>query len=252
VRSKRIGPGALFALVALLCGLGAAWLGTRLVESARRTAPVLVARALIPPMQRIAGGDVAVARLPVAAVPADALANPAEAVGSYARVGFAPGAVVQRSALARGDGSSLDAQLTAAEAARGGGGAALRAVPLPLDAAHGYGLVAAGDRVDVVVAADKVGGGLVQTAARGVLVEAKLPAAGRGDLLAGQDATAAGSGVLVLALSPEEAERVLLGEILGQVTVLLDPLSGIEAQSAPALTAAEWAAVPTGLRQGGR
>lgn len=252
LRTRLPSAGSLFALIAVLCGLGAAYLAGRMLTAAQHLVPVVVAKRSVGPLQLLAATDLRATRLPAAAIPSGAIARLAEAAGAYTRVGLVSGQIIQRAALADPhDPAAYSLALTQADARETPAGVPLRAVPLYVDAAHGFPLLQPGDHVDLLVATNQPGGALVETIARYAPVEALIPSGTQSTSLApDRPTTGATAGVAVLDLTPGQAEQLAMGEILGKVTVTLDPLSGIEAQPVPPLTQEQWSGQVVGARAG--
>jgi len=239
-----------FLLVALGCGLAAATLAVRSVSAARREVDVVVARREVAPLTAIAGADIAVSAVPVAAVPPDALRSAVGLVGRFTRLGLAPGEVVTPEALGAPAGGTSAADVRLAALAAACGSAASGAAPpakaagpacadvvaeaVPLDADQGFSIVQPGDRVDIAAAYGLSAGTVAQVVVADAPVLDKLggtagPQPGLGA------AAGATSGWLVLGLSPADALRVQLAEASGKIAVLVRPLGA--APEDPALTA---------------
>ncbi|MDI3297609.1 MAG: RcpC/CpaB family pilus assembly protein [Bacillota bacterium] len=222
---------ALAAVFALLAGVTA----HVYLASLNRTETVVVAKATVPPMSMIDPSLLTTASVPATAAPADALRSIGDAAGKFTAVGIAKGAVVTKAMLLSvepgGSGSVWDARLLALEsdaATRG-----LQAFPLPLDQSGGYTLIQAGDRVDVLVAARGAQGPAQASAVvAGALVLGKIDQGGSSNNAnvvglsgggSGQQQSSAQSGVVVLALARQDAERLLTAEASGgKLALILD------------------------------
>jgi Flp pilus assembly protein CpaB len=211
-----------------------------------RQVSVVVAVHDIPPLSPILPGDVALRPVPATAVPRTGVyRSVTPLIGQFVQYGIVAGDVVRpQMLLAMPAGSSpLDVQLREASQAAG---MALEAVPLPLDQAAGFTLPHPGDRVSIVGVLNPPGGQGSGQMAKFVLRHALVLAV----LAPGQQSTAvkatpfggsaavpttgqaqATSGVLVLALPPTDAERLVLAEAAGKVTLVLDQLP--QGQQAP-------------------
>lgn len=214
-------------VLSLLFALGAAMAANAFIRSVAAGVPVVVAAKALDPMEPITPDAVKVETRPKAGLPSDAIRNLSDAVGKFARTGLVPGMVLQRSMLA-GDASEgitgLDARLSDISK-----DTPLRAFPLKLTEAQGYSLVRVGHRVDVL-AAVKTGAGTVS----GVVV-ANVPVLAKIDKAQDQGTIGvpgsgpqpnrpAPEGIVVLALTPQDAARVALAAQLGgQVVLMLRP-----------------------------
>lgn len=203
-----------------------------------RQVMVVVATRDIQPLAPIMPGDVEVRPVPATAVPkSDAYHSTAALIGHFVQYGVVAGDVVRpQMLLATPEGSSsLNVQLREASAK---GGTALEAVPLPLDQSGGFTLPQPGDRVSILGVLNPPGAGgqgqgqvskvvighvlVLSVIAPGSVPAAKAtPFGGSASAPTGAQAT---SGVLVLALTPTEAERLVLAEAAGKVTLVLDEL----------------------------
>ncbi len=242
----RRGGAVWFLLVAVVCGLGAAWLAVRSVAAARREVPVVMARREVAPLTRLRPGDVMVADVPAAALPPGALRAVRAAAGHFTRMGLVPGEIVTASALNGGvtAASAFDVRLAglaetqrcggqasnppspAASAAgapsAGGGCRPLVAMSLPISADQGFEMVHTGDSVDVVAGYGVHAGTVAQIVASDVPVLEKV-ASGQGGVPGVAPASGATSGYLVVGVSPEQALRLQLVLTEGKPAVLLEP-----------------------------
>lgn len=218
-------------LLAVVFALAAGLSAHAYLVAQNRTEEVVVAKATIPPMAELDPALLGTARLPASAVPADAFRRVADAAGLYTQVGVVRGAVVTRSMTlslaapgAPGPGSQWAAKLVMLQrqaATRG-----LEAFPLPLDQNGGYTLVQAGDRADVMATV----GGAGQGGAKAGIVVADVLVLGKLDqstsnanvvnMSNGGQTTTSTSGVVVLAVTPADAQRILAAEAASQKLVL--------------------------------
>ena len=245
----RRGGALWWVLAAVLCALVAGSVAVRAVTAARRETPVVIARADVPPLTRVTGGDVAVVEMPAAALPAGALRTSAAAVGHFTRMGLVPGEMLTAAALGGGvsRASGFDVRLArlagvatcakapavpAPTAAHGrtqtavGGCRDLVAMALPASADQGFQLIRSGDRVDVAATYPLQRGTVAQIVAANVPVMARIGnAQGAAPTIPGSQAAALGpsSGWLILGLPPATALRVHLAETAGKVAVFLQP-----------------------------
>ena len=214
------------------------WLGRR----ANRQVDAVVAVRAIPPLHAIAPGDLAVRRVPfpVAAREGGFATNPAGFTGRLTSYGILAGAVLHPGELmpASLSETALDALLQQVTRQTG---KPMVAVPVSLGQSQGFTLPAAGDRVTLfaTVSAGQGGGGSAGGVANGpqaavIVSRARvLSVLSPGGASSGptvpfatgggvQTPSAATSGVLVLALTPTQAQRVVLAEHAGQFTLVLD------------------------------
>lgn len=224
--------------VSLVLALAAAW-GARLyMAQASATKTVVVATRAIAPMSVIAATDLALAPRPVGMVPPDALTEVADAVGRFTTYGFLPSDMIRGHALLseRPDTASpLTAKLT--EIARRAQDEGLRAVPLALDAEHGFNLAQVGDRVDLIGVGVKSGATLTTVVvAQGVELMAKLPDVQTSGIDVGPAPEEMTKGVAVVVVDPLTAERVVTAASLGRIWMVLDPAGVSEAPPVPAIT----------------
>lgn len=179
----------------------------------------LVVRRPLSPGERLTDADLRVTALPLAyahakAVPADALAL---VIDRNLRDGLAEGEVLLWSALA--PEASVDARLSAM--VRKGE----RAVAIGVDAiaAVGY-FVAPGDRVDLFLSTRQLGSQVVAPILQNVSVLAV------GNALAGQSAPES-YGRIVVSVTPQEAELLLLAQQVGKLSLLLRQADDVEAEA---------------------
>lgn len=237
----RSGNGSVYFIVfGLLAAALAGWWTWSAQQSARRTEAVLVAARNVPPMTAIMPGDLQLAQVPLAAVPAGAFRRQGAVVGQYLRYGLLRGQVLQRAGLAAAPAESgpADAQLTAVAA----GNAQMRAVAVPLQAETGLDLPQPGDHVDLLAVLKGGASAQARLLASDVLVLDQIaigvsPAAatpGTGPQPALEQ------GALVLALTVDQAEQVALAQSMGQVEALLDPLGTPRPATPAPFVAAQW------------
>ena len=243
-----------FWLASALLAVAAAGLVALLVHRYQRTERVVVARVALAPWSLVTAGDLTYARRPVAGLLPGTLLAPSVAVGRFALTGLVPGQAVTTANLSgAGLGSAYDAQLAAldgitrhctsgtvatppAVVAAGSGVpkgqvrcGRYEALVLPLGAKHGYDLLHAGSRVDLWATCPTPSGEIAQAVVSGVLVMARFapgtsaPIVGAKGQSVVQTPTA---GIVVLAVTPGQAGRIVLAGKLGQFTAVLQPLGG--------------------------
>ena len=229
----------ILAGILLIAGsfFGVLWMGTR----AARTVEAVVAVHDIPPMHVIGPGDVALRQVPAQVADAEGgyAARIPVVLGRLAVFGVPAGAVVHPDDVAPASaGSSLDVALTQLSRQYG---VALQAVPLALNQAQGFSLPAPGDLVTVyatLTAAPQGGPSGAPGSGQGepevvpvlwrVPVLAVFGAGGSGPSVpfsggsSASTAPGATSGVLVLALTATEAQKLALAEQAGSITLVLD------------------------------
>lgn|GEM_PF-4374525 len=217
------------------CFLGMLWLGHR----AQRTEMAVVAVQTIPPLQPITAADVTLKPVPAVEVHGARYVTASVVVGRFSQYGIFAGTVLQPGMLMTGTGglSTLDVQLNNASKQTH---QTLEAVPLPLNQSAGFTLPVDGDYVTLIGVLQKPPSGTRTTStqqaqvviARGlvlsVLAPQSSPTPGVGISGGSQPpaATQATSGVLVLGLTLQQAEKVALAESMGKVTLLLDKANG--------------------------
>jgi pilus assembly protein CpaB len=212
-RSSRRRAGALwwrlrFVVAAVCCGLAASAAASAARPAPPATVPVVVTTREVPAGTSLAAGDVEVLRVAAELAP-EALRTADDAVGRTASVRLSPGTALQPSLVAAGD--------LAAAAPEGKVVSAVR-----LDPAVSR-LLAAGDRVDLLVAVDETGAPDTPDPylARGAVV---VPGRGEeptGGLLGSAASTE--QDVTLVAVRPEEAERLASVAGWGTVTAVLVP-----------------------------
>lgn len=202
-----------FVVAATCCGVAAA-----AVVAALSPAPPASVAVVVTAREVEAGSSVVAADVQVTEVPADlapaGLRSVDDAVGRTASVRIAPGTVLQESLVAAGDlGAAAPAGTVVA--------------PVRLDPGVS-GLLTAGDRVDLLVAAgatgpDGAGDGPADDPylARGaVVVPGRAEGTASGGLLGTSTSTA---DVTLVAVLPDEAERLAAVAGWGEVTAVLVP-----------------------------
>ncbi|MFO1504453.1 MAG: Flp pilus assembly protein CpaB [Steroidobacteraceae bacterium] len=215
----------LLAALALAAGLLAAWLGARhlsersvaLEREARQryaTSPYIVASRDLAKGQTIDASLLSIRSMPKAYAPTDAL-SPAEAgrlIGQRAAVGIRRGTPVMTTLLRESAAARLSEELPEG----------MRALTIQVDLLNAVsGHLTAGDTVDLYYSRTRGSGAVlvpllqrVHVLATGDTTEARLDAASA--------AQAAGEFTAVtLLVSPTDAQRVVLAEQTGRLTVLL-------------------------------
>lgn len=218
------------------CFVGMLWLGHR----AQRTEMAVVAVQTIPPLEPITSAEVKLEPVPAVEVHGARYVTASVVVGRFSQYGIYAGTVLQSGMLMTHTGglSTLDVQLNTASKQEK---QALEAVPLPLNQSAGFTLPVAGDHVTLLGVLQKpASAGSQQNAiqqaqvviARGLVLSvlapqsSPTPGVGIGGGSQPPAATQATSGVLVLGLTLQQAEKLALAESMGKVTLLLDKANG--------------------------
>lgn len=235
-------------LIAIVAGLGAAVLAGRHVNGriasaeagfAQRHAerPVIVAAASLPAGHLLRHEDLAIRQMPARFVPSTARGPEAAGrfVGRVTLHALAPGDVIVPAVLQPGEWPSLASLV----------GVNRRAITLAVDEINGFsGMLAPGNVIDLVYTPDQGG-----TAARAAIVRPLLEgvtviATGRSTVAAaaGGDAREPGGdyATVTLDLTPYDAQRLVLAQRTGEVTVLL---RGVVAEPGAALRVVDLGAI---------
>lgn len=239
--------GTALIVIGAICvaaAFGGVWYFNR---RASQFVSVVVAAQAVPPLSPILPGDLTLAKRPKDSLPKHGVYHTVPPLlYQFTETGFVPGEVVRNGMFLpppSGAASTYDLSLTHTSAQLN---ESLRAVPLPLGVANGFTLPQPGDHVDLfaVISASKSGntssssgGGSVVTPivqhalvlsviAPGAASPAPSGPLGTGNKSVASQQTQASSGVLLLALTPLQSERVVLAEVTGSITAVLDPLSG--------------------------
>lgn len=214
VRRKRAGTA--FLAGAIILAGAAALIAAQAVAGAARVVPVVAARGEIPAFARLSESQLQVAHVPAGAVPPDALRAVGDAVGRFTRALLLPGEVVRAGHLAPPGAASSPLGLQLAER----GDASVRALALPVGAAQGGTLPRPGDEVDVVAVLRQGQQGAALTMLQGVQV---------------LDVRGGDSPVLVLLVTPQQAQDILAAGAAGSVSVTVRPKGAEGAKVRPTL-----------------
>lgn len=210
--------GGVFLLAAIAVAVAAGLAAWFFIRAAAPSVPVLVAKAELTPGTLIAGDRLAVVDMPRAALPKDRVtADTYElVVGSHARTWVAAGDPIRLEHLSElRTGAGAVAALTALE------NPSLRAYALPPDATDGLS-IQVGDRLDLIGVMDAVvpveGREGQTTRSRVIVQNAPVLWVLTGDYDAPYlDVTVS------VGLAPEEAERVALFEVKGNLKAQIRP-----------------------------
>ena len=240
-----------FWLASVVLAAAAAALVALLVHRYQRTETIVVARVAIPPWSMVTASDLGLARRPADGLLPGTLLAASVAVGRFTVTGLVPGQAVTAANLSgSGLGSAYDAQLAALDGITRhcSSGTTAIAVPtigstsaattratcgryealaVPLDANAGYDLVHAGSRLDLWGTYPTPSGEVAQAVVTGVLVMARFAPGSAAPIVgaSGGGATAT-TGIVVLAVTPGQAGRILLAGRLGQLAAVLEPIGG--------------------------
>lgn len=221
----------LWFLLALVFSGGAGLLGYNIVQSAVAGIPVVVVKKDVGPLEVIPADAVAVETRPKAAVPEDAVKSVEEVVGKYTRTGLVPDMILQRSMIAGNPAegvAGIDAKLQELSKQAG---KPLRAFALELNSAQGYRIVHPNQRVDIVAHVQSSSIDQAGVLVPNVTVLAKVDkqdqssGGSSGGIMGGssdknKNNGGAPEGVVVLALTPEDAARVLMAKDLGTISLV--------------------------------
>jgi len=239
----------LWFLLALVFSGGAGLLGYNIVQSAVAGIPVVVVKKDVGPLEVIPADAVAVEARPRAAVPQDAVKTPEEVVGKYTRTGLVPGMILQESMIAGNptEGvAGIDAKL---EELSKQAGKSLRAFALELNSAQGYRIVQPNQRVDIVAHVQSSSMDHAGVLVPNVAVLAKVDkqdqssSGSSGGIMGGnsnnKNNSGAPEGVVVLALTPEDAARVLMAKDIGTISLAPRALGDNKVDAVPLVSSTD-------------
>jgi len=210
----------LLFIIALLCGLAAA-VGVylyldRMEQTYRRTGDfttVVVAREPIPARTPIKRDALAYRELPAAYVHPDAYRKIEDVIGKAATSAIIPGEQVLKSRTAMIGEASEDLALALNPGER--------AVSVAINEVSGVsGLLKTGDRVDVAVTFDLETGGETASYTSTVIQNVRVLAAKRTSA-SGEQREGSRSQTVVLAVTPTQAQHLVLGSERGTIRILL-------------------------------
>jgi pilus assembly protein CpaB len=147
-------------LIAIVLAIGTGWLTltylSALKPAGSEARPVLIAAQEIPARERITEAMLTKATRPSSALEPDAIADPAQAIGSLALITIPAGSQLTSSEIGTNVASALPVRLTPG----------MRAVSIPVDRVKDVsGLIQPGDRVDVIAIPPARGNGAPPKAA---------------------------------------------------------------------------------------
>ena len=232
----------LFWAGAALTGVLAGGLVLWGIHRYQRTDRVVIATVDIPPWTLVTASDLRYAERPAVGLAPDIVTQASAAVGRFTTTGFVPGQTITTAALSgSGLGSAYDAQLAAldhiTEHCTSGsvipGSQEIQcgqdiALPLSLGSNQGYDLFHRGSRIDLFATMGAPTGEVTQMVASGVYVMARIQPGAAAPIVStgGQPSASPTSGIAVLAVTPDLAQRILLAGKLGTLTAGLDPIGG--------------------------
>ncbi|MEE8451754.1 MAG: Flp pilus assembly protein CpaB [Thermoguttaceae bacterium] len=225
-------------LLAIVCGLSAAWgmtqlRSTKFVTTKQETIPVAVALVDLPRGRTVTAADVEVKEWPKNVLPEGALATPEEVVDRAVVIPVMAGEPILQAKLANKDaGRGLAALIPKG----------MRAYTIKASrvASNVAGFILPGDRVDVLLTLkgrydDETGGGSTTTLLQAIeimAVDQQLDAPAENKV----DPDSLGS--VTLLVTPEQASLLDLGQNMGQLTLSLrNPEDRDEADTRPATLA---------------
>lgn len=236
------------AMAAVLAAGSVLWV----VHRYRRVERVVVAVGSIPPWSLVTASDLRYAERPAAGLPPDLVRNIASAIDRFTTTGFVADQTVTTAALSgSGLGTAYDAQLAAldhiTEHCTAGsvipGGQQVEcgqdiALPLPLGSNQGYDLFHRGSHIDLFGTMSTPTGEVTQLVATGVYVMARIQPGAAAPIVStgGQPSASPTSGIAVLVVTPDLAQRILLAAKLGTLTAGLDPIGSGLGGAPPPLT----------------
>lgn len=228
IKSKS--PGSFFLIIAFAAALVAAFFAAQAVKLAAPSVSVLVAKQDLAPGERLTEDKLDVKQLPAAAVPQDRVTGDMldSAIGAHAKTAVAAGDPIRVSHVAElsPPGGTVAARLALT------GQKDLRGYALPADATQGL-VLEAGDRVDLigvvdVPRGDRIGADSVTTSK--VLVWGALvlhvP-------LVDENRPETGNERVIVALRPQEVEKVALAATKGRIHAVINPVGdSVKAETA--------------------
>lgn len=208
---KQRSGGLVILIVSIIAGLLAALLSVSFLRGMAGTTTVLVATQEIQPFTPLTPDKFVAQQMPRAAVPADAITNPAQVSGRYARTLLLPGTPLRAGYLASSENKgSLATRLT--ETGKPG----TRAMAIAIDDATGVGgTLEPGNLVDIIAAVkvDRQNGPSTQFSkiiARGVPV------------LHRTFEENSNRGTVVVQVTPQQAEEIAYAQIAGKIYLALN------------------------------
>lgn len=216
---SRSSGGSFFLIIALAAALVAAFFAAQAVKLAAPSVPVLVAGQDLAPGERLTEDRLSVKEFPAAAVPQDRVTGDMldSAVGAHLKTAVAAGDPIRTGHIAElsPPGGTVAARLALT------GRKELRGYALPADATQGL-ILEVGDRVDligVVDVPDGTGANNVATAqtlvwGAPVLHVPKIDA----------DRVETGNERVIVALSPQDAEKAALVATGGRIHAVINPV----------------------------
>ncbi|WP_083515178.1 Flp pilus assembly protein CpaB [Fervidicola ferrireducens] len=219
----------LFTVIAVIFGLIAAYTSVSIVRKYTDTDKVVIAAGDIRAYRKVTLDDVKVVEIPKVAIPSDAVKSLNDIVGKYLMYPVSAGDIIRASKIADMKISSLlSAQLTHLKDPK------MRAFALPFTKETGLGgNIEPGDRVDIVasVKIDTNTGpvGVGKIVAQNVQVlQVEKPSSG-------------GTGIVIVALTPQQIEDIAFALTSGQLRFALNPYeTDVNAAKTEGVTGKAW------------
>jgi len=225
---KSRSPGSFFLIIAFAAALVAAFFAAQAVKLAAPSVSVLVAKQDLAPGERLTEDKLDVKQLPAAAVPQDRVTGDMldSAIGAHAKTAVAAGDPIRVSHVAElsPPGGTVAARLALT------GQKDLRGYALPADATQGL-VLEAGDRVDLIGVVDvprEIGADSVTTSKVLVWSAPVLHVP-----LVDENRPETGNERVIVALRPQEVEKVALAATKGRIHAVINPVGdSVKAETA--------------------
>lgn len=219
----------MFTIIAVILGLIAAYTAVYIVRGYTNIDKVVIATKDIKAYQKVSLDDVEVVEIPKIAIPADAVKTVNDIVGKYLMYQITAGDIVRMSKIADVKGTALlSAQLTQLKDPK------IRAFSLPYTSETGVGNnLEPGDRVDIIAS---------------VKIDTNSGPVGVGKIIAQnvqilkiQKASEGGTGILTVALTPQQIEDIAFALTSGQLRFALNPYdTDVNAAKTEGVTGKQW------------
>jgi len=210
--AKKRKSNIMFLLVAVVCGLVAAFLVGMMLLSYTRTVDVCIMNQDIGPYERIDSSMISVISMPAAAVSSDAILKVEEVDGKFTKYGLARETVIRQIHIADSDltkGGPLASVLTNTEDPD------KRAFALPLDLVISVGgSIGKEDRIDIIASLNVASGTVTEPTTKIIARNVRVL-----DVITGGDGFAS----IVIVVTPEMAEELVYLLENGKVYAVLNP-----------------------------
>lgn len=199
-----------FTAAAVIFGLIAAFSAVYIIKGYTNTAKVVIAVREIPAYKKITADDLKVVEMPKISIPTDAAVDISEITGKYLMWPVIAGDMIRKSKIADFKiDSILSAKLTHLKDPK------LRAFALPYTKETGVGgEIEPGDRVDII-ASVKIDSGSGLTGVGKIIAQDVL-------VLETQKPQESGTGILIVALNPEQIEDIAFALTSGNLRFALN------------------------------